>query len=123
MLGPKPLERVEIGPMTADAGHYRAEPARPLVVQARESSPFTRKCRRITAQANTRPSRHGGAGGDEQDDAVRPRDRPAAAPGSDVLDRRSQQCGRLINARYEDAKAITHDPLCGASVSVSSELR
>jgi hypothetical protein len=27
MSGPKPLERVEIGPMTADAGHYRAEPA------------------------------------------------------------------------------------------------
>ena len=62
MSGPKPLERAEIGPMTADAGHYRAEPARPLVVQARESSPFTRKCRRITAQANTRPSLHGGPG-------------------------------------------------------------
>jgi len=30
--------------MTADAGHYRAEPARPLVVQAREFSPFNRKC-------------------------------------------------------------------------------
>ena len=40
MSGPKPLERAEIGPMTADAGHYRAEPARPLVVQARESSPL-----------------------------------------------------------------------------------
>jgi hypothetical protein len=39
--------------MTADACHYRAEPARPLIVQAREASPFTRKSRRITAQANT----------------------------------------------------------------------
>ena len=106
MSGPKPLERAEIGPMTADAGHYRAEPARPLVVQARESSPFTRKCRRITAQANTRLSLYGSPGGNEQDDAVRPSDRPAAARGSDVLDRRSQPCGRLINARYEHASTV-----------------
>jgi hypothetical protein len=56
--------------MTADAGHYRAEPARPLVVQARESSPFTWKYRRITAQANTRPFPRSGPGGDEHDEAA-----------------------------------------------------
>ena len=104
MSGPKPLERAEIGPMTADAGHYRAEPARPLVVQARESSPFTRKCRRITAQANTRPSLHGGPGGDEQDDALRPSDRPSAAIGSEVPDRRAPQywprCCKIRSKRY-----------------------
>lgn len=88
------MERAEIGPMTADAGHYRAEPARPLVVQAREFSPFTRKCRRITALADTRPSLHGGPGGDEQDKAVRPSDRPSATPGSDVPDRRTRHHGQ-----------------------------
>jgi hypothetical protein len=55
---------------------------RPLGVQVSDSPPFTRKSRRITVQAKTRPSRHGGPGSDEQDDAVRPGDRPAAMPGS-----------------------------------------
>lgn len=94
MSGQKPSGRAETGPMTADRGRHRAEPARPLVVQARKSSPFTRKYRRITPQANTRPSLHGGPGGDEQDAVVRPGDRPAAAPGSDVPDRRAPQYGR-----------------------------
>ena len=85
------MERAAIGPMTANAGDHRAEPARPLVVQARESSPFTRKCRRITAQAKSRPSLHGGPGADEQDATIRPGDRRSAAPGSDVPDRRTRQ--------------------------------
>jgi NAD(P)-dependent dehydrogenase (short-subunit alcohol dehydrogenase family) len=42
--------------MTADRGRHRAAPGRPLVVQAREPSPCIRKCRRITAQANTCPA-------------------------------------------------------------------
>ena len=74
----------------------QAAPARPFVVRAPESSPFTRKRRRITARANTRPSLHGGPGGEEQDEAVRPGDRPAAAlgsDGSDVPDRRAPQYG------------------------------
>jgi len=94
MSGVRLLERAETGPMTADRGRHPAEPARPLVVQARESSPFTRKCRRITAQAKNRPSLHGGPGGDEQDKAVRPGDRPAAALGSDAPDRRAPPYGR-----------------------------
>ena len=60
MSGAKLFERAEIGPMTSDAAHYRAEPARPLLVPARESSPFTRKCRRLTAQAEIRPFPRGG---------------------------------------------------------------
>ena len=63
----KSLERADDG----SRGRHLAEPARPLVVQARESSPCARKCRRITAQAKTRPSVHDGPGGDEQDEAVR----------------------------------------------------
>ena len=39
--------------MRAHRGRHLAEWARPLVVQARDSSPFTRNCRRITAQAKT----------------------------------------------------------------------
>jgi len=31
--------------MNANQGCHRVAPARPLVVQARESSPFNRKCR------------------------------------------------------------------------------
>jgi len=62
MSASKPSEPAETGPLRIDRGRHPAEPARPLVVQARESSPFTRKCRRITAQANTRPSLHGGPG-------------------------------------------------------------
>jgi len=46
--------------MTADRGRHLAESARPLVVQAPETSPFTRKRRRIMVQAQTRPSLHGG---------------------------------------------------------------
>ena len=80
--------------MTADRGRDPAEPARLPAVPARESSPVTRKYWRITAQANTRPSLRGGPGGDEQDATIRPGDRPAVAPGSDVLDRRSQHHGR-----------------------------
>jgi hypothetical protein len=40
------------------------------MVQAREPSLFTRKCRRITAQANTRPFPRSGRGGDEHDEAA-----------------------------------------------------
>jgi len=76
------LRPAKCGPTTADRGRHLAEPARPLVGQARESSPFTRKGRRITAQAKTRPSLRSGPGGDKQDKAVRPGDRPAAALGS-----------------------------------------
>ena len=94
MSGAKPSQRAETGPLRADRGRHPAESARPLVVPAREYSPFTRKCQRITAQANARPSLHGGPGGDEQDEAVTPGDRPAAARGSDAPDRRSPQCGR-----------------------------
>ena len=90
------MERAETGPMTADRCRHLAEPARALFNQARESSPSTRNCRRITAQANTRPSLHGGPGGDEQDEAVRPGNRPAAALGSDALDRRASQYGRDV---------------------------
>lgn len=54
------------------------------MVQARESSLFTRKYRRITAQANTRPFPRSGWGGDEHDEAVRQGDRPSAARGSDA---------------------------------------
>jgi len=39
------------------------------------------------AQAKTRPSLHGGLGGHEHDEAVRPGDRPGAALGSGVPDR------------------------------------
>ncbi|MDA0994711.1 MAG: hypothetical protein O3A13_13910 [Proteobacteria bacterium] len=56
--------------MSPDRGRHPAESARPLVVQAPESSPFTRKYRRITAQANSRPSLHGGPGCDEHDEAA-----------------------------------------------------
>ena len=88
------LRPAETRPTTADRGRHLAEPARPLAVRARESSPFTRICQRITAQANSRPSRHSGPGGDEQDAAVRPGDRLLAALGSDAPDRRSPQCRR-----------------------------
>ena len=57
------LKPAESGPMTADRGRHLAEPARPLVLEARESLPFSRKCRRITARVNTRPSLQGGPGG------------------------------------------------------------
>ena len=70
MSGARPSERAETGPLRADPGDHPAEPVRPLLVQARESCPFTRKCRRITAQAKNRPSLHGGPGGDEQDKAA-----------------------------------------------------
>lgn len=83
----------ETRPTTADRGRYLAQPARPLVVEARESLPFSRKCRRITARVNTRPSLQGSPGGLEQDEAVRPGDRPAAALGSDVPDRQAPQYG------------------------------
>jgi hypothetical protein len=56
--------------MSVDRGRHLAEQARPIVVEARESSLFTRKYRRITAQAKTRPSLQGGPGGDEQDEAA-----------------------------------------------------
>ncbi len=100
MSGAKPSARAETGlkpakcgPTTADRGRHRGEPARPLVGQARESCPFTRKGRRITAQAKTRPSLNSGPGGDKQDEAVRPGDRPAGALGSDAPDRPAPQCG------------------------------
>jgi len=60
MSGAKSVERAETGPMSAEVGCHLAQAARDLVDQARESFPFTRKCRRITAQANARPSAHGG---------------------------------------------------------------
>jgi len=63
MSGPKPSEPAETGLKSADRGRHPAEPARPVVVQVHESSPFTRKCRRITAQAKTRPFPRGGWGG------------------------------------------------------------
>ena len=94
MSGARPLERAETGLLRADRGGHPTEPVRPRVVQARASSPFTRKCRRITAQAKNRPSLHGGPGGDEQDEVVRPGDRPAATLGWDVPDRRAPQYGR-----------------------------
>ena len=94
MSGARPSERAEIGLMSADQACHLVAPARPRVVQARESSPFTRKYRRITAQTNTRPSLQGGPGGDEQDEAVRPIDRPLAVRGSDAPDRRTRHHGR-----------------------------
>ena len=94
MSGAKPLERAETGLTPADRGRHRAEPARPLVVQARESCRFTQKGRRITTQANTRPSPHGGPGGDEQDAAVRLSDHPVAALGSGAPDRWAPPYGR-----------------------------
>jgi len=63
MSGARPSQRAETGPLRADRGRHPAESARPLVVPACESSPFTRKCQRIKAQANTRPSLGGGPGG------------------------------------------------------------
>ena len=89
----------ETRPTTADRGRRLAEPARPLVVQARESFPFTRKGRRVTAQAKPRPSRHGGPGGDEQNEAVRPGDRPAAALDLDAPDRLAPQYGGDVRKR------------------------
>jgi len=90
MSASQPSKRAETGAetglMMADRGRRRAEPARALVVQARESFAFTRKCRRITAHAKTRPPLHGRPGGEEQDEAVRPSDRPLAALGSDAPD-------------------------------------
>ena len=94
MSGARLLERAETGLLRADRGGHPTESVRPRVVQARESSPFTRKCRRITAQAKNRPSLHSGPGGDEQDAAVRPGDRPAAALGSGAPDRWAPPCGR-----------------------------
>ncbi len=93
MSGARPSERAETGPLRADPGDHPAEPVRPLLVQARESCPFTRKCRRIAAQAKNHPSLHGGPGGDEQDKAVRPGDRPSAVRDSDVPDRQAPQYG------------------------------
>ena len=53
------MERAETGLLRADRGGHPTEPVRPLVVQARESSPFTRKCRRITGASRheSTPSR------------------------------------------------------------------
>jgi hypothetical protein len=113
MSGLKPSERAETGPLRANRGRHPAEPARPLMVQARESSPFSRKCRRITAQANTRPFPRSGRGGDEQDEAVRPGDRTSAARGSDAPDRRTRHHGRgtresaeLLRARGLDGNEL-----------------
>ena len=39
MSGARPSERAETGPLRVDRGRHPAVPARPLVVQARESSP------------------------------------------------------------------------------------
>ena len=94
MSGPKPSERAETGLLRAHRGRDPAEPARALVVQARESSPFTRKYRRITAQVKSRPSLHGGPGGDEQDAAVRLSDHPVAALGSGAPHRWAPPYGR-----------------------------
>lgn len=94
MSASKPLEQAEIGLISADQACHLAEPARPLVVKARESKSFARNCRRITAQANTRPSLQGGPGGDEQGEAVRPSDRALPAPGSDASDRRTRHHGQ-----------------------------
>ena len=48
------LKPTKCGPTTADRGRHRGEPAPPLVGQARESSPFTRKGRRITGDLSVR---------------------------------------------------------------------
>ena len=85
MSGAKPSERAETGPMSADRGCHLVAPARPLLVQARESSPFARNCRRITAQAKTRPCLHGGPGGDEHDGAVRLSERPLKGVNPDLI--------------------------------------
>ena len=86
--------RAETGLLRAGRGSHPAAPVRPLVVQVCESSPFTWKCRRITAQAKNRPSLRGGPGGDEQDAAVRLSDHPVAALGSGAPDRWAPPFGR-----------------------------
>ena len=92
--GAKPLARVETRPMAADRGGHLVERVRPLVVPARKSSSFHAEMPAHNGAGRDPPSRRGGPGGDEHEEAVRLSDRPLSARGSGASDRRNRQHGR-----------------------------
>ena len=70
MSGPKPLERTEIGPMTADAGHYRAEPAQPEPSSFRRVNPPLSPANAGASRRKPTPARPCTVAGDEPPDGT-----------------------------------------------------